>query len=40
MVAVFVQGPLWQFKGWPWQGNPVEIFARSMFFKVLVSIHF
>ena len=28
MVAVFVQGPAWQFKGWPWDGNPVEIFAR------------
>ena len=31
VVAVFVQGPLWQFKGWPWQGNPVEIFSRSRF---------
>ena len=29
VVAVFVQGPAWQFKGWPWEGNPVEIFARS-----------
>lgn len=29
VVAVFVQGPLWQFKGWPWAGNPVEIFSRS-----------
>lgn len=29
VVAVFVQGPAWQFKGWPWDGNPVEIFARS-----------
>ncbi|CAG2102011.1 unnamed protein product [Medioppia subpectinata] len=28
VVAVFVQGPAWQFKGWPWDGNPVEIFAR------------
>ena len=28
VVAVFVQGPAWQFKGWPWQGNPVEIFSR------------
>ncbi|KAF7496501.1 hypothetical protein SSS_03276 [Sarcoptes scabiei] len=28
VVAVFVQGPTWQFKGWPWNGNPVEIFAR------------
>ena len=30
VVAVFVQGPAWQFKGWPWNGNPVEIFSRSM----------
>ena len=29
MVAVFVQGPAWQFKGWPWEGNPTEIFSRS-----------
>ncbi|XP_022654088.1 parafibromin-like [Varroa jacobsoni] len=28
VAAVFVQGPTWQFKGWPWGGNPVEIFAR------------
>lgn len=28
VVAVFVQGPAWQFKGWPWNGNPVEIFSR------------
>lgn len=28
VVAVFVQGPAWQFKGWPWGGNPVEIFSR------------
>lgn len=28
VVAVFVQGPAWQFKGWPWGGSPVEIFAR------------
>ena len=31
MVAVFVQGPAWQFKGWPWDGNPTEIFSRSKF---------
>ena len=30
VVAVFVQGPAWQFKGWPWNGSPVEIFSRSM----------
>lgn len=29
VVAVFVMGPAWQFKGWPWTGNPVEIFAQS-----------
>lgn len=28
VVAVFVQGPAWQFKGWPWGGNPVDIFDR------------
>jgi len=28
VVAVFVQGPSWQFKGWPWGGSPVEIFSR------------
>jgi len=31
VVAVFVQGPAWQFKGWPWDSNPVEIFSRGMF---------
>lgn len=33
VVAVFVQGPAWQFKGWPWllpDGSPVDIFAKSM----------
>ena len=32
VVAVFAQGPAWQFKGWPWllsDGSPVDIFARS-----------
>lgn len=29
VVAVFVMGPAWQFKGWPWDGNPVEIFSQS-----------
>ncbi|XP_052789744.1 parafibromin-like [Mya arenaria] len=28
VVAVFVQGPAWQFKGWPWDGNPTEIFSK------------
>jgi parafibromin len=31
VVAVFVLGPQWQFKGWPWEGNPVEIFSKSKF---------
>lgn len=31
VVAVFVMGPTWQFKGWPWDGNPIEIFAKSKF---------
>lgn len=32
MVAVFVAGPTWQFKGWPGlssDGSPVDIFTRS-----------
>ena len=32
VVAVFVAGPTWQFKGWPGLGNdnsPVDIFTRS-----------
>ena len=32
-MAVFVQGPAWQFKGWPWllqDGSPVDIFSKSM----------
>ena len=32
VVAVFVAGPLWQFKGWPGvltDGSPVDIFTRS-----------
>ncbi|ODN06259.1 Parafibromin [Orchesella cincta] len=28
VVAVFVMGPAWQFKGWPWDGNPVDIFSK------------
>ena len=30
VVAVFVMGPAWQFKGYPYDGNPVEIFSKSM----------
>lgn len=33
VVAVFVMGPAWQFKGWPWDGNPVEIFSKSKSFE-------
>ena len=32
VVAVFVAGPAWQFKGWPGlaaDGSPVDIFTRS-----------
>ncbi|KAF0306116.1 Parafibromin [Amphibalanus amphitrite] len=32
VVAVFVMGPAWQFKGWPWDGNPVEIFTKVQAF--------
>lgn len=31
VAAVFLQGPSWQFKGWPWllpDGSPVEIFTK------------
>ena len=38
VVAVFVMGPAWQFKGWPWDGSPVEIFSKSKvkyFIKIL-----
>ncbi|XP_033642899.1 parafibromin-like isoform X1 [Asterias rubens] len=37
VVAVFVQGPAWQFKGWPWllsDGSPVDIFARIRGFHI------
>ncbi|XP_053210636.1 parafibromin-like [Panonychus citri] len=34
VVAVFVQGPAWQFKGWPWEGNPVDIFSRIKAFHI------
>lgn len=36
VVAVFVMGPAWQFKGWPWDGNPVEIFAKSMYNNIII----
>merc|ERR1739838_142514 len=37
VVAVFVQGPAWQFKGWPWissDGSPVEMFSKIQAFHV------
>ncbi|XP_076056090.1 cell division cycle 73 hyrax isoform X1 [Oratosquilla oratoria] len=34
VVAVFVMGPAWQFKGWPYDGNPVEIFNRICAFHI------
>ncbi|OQV25583.1 Parafibromin [Hypsibius exemplaris] len=34
VVAVFVQGAAWQFKGWPWNGNPVEIFEKIKAFHI------
>lgn len=39
VVAVFVFGPAWQFKGWPWDGNPVEIFSKSEL-KLLDELHY
>lgn len=36
VVAVFVMGPSWQFKGWPWDGNPVEIFTKGKNFVTLI----
>lgn len=32
VVAVFVMGQAWQFKGWPWEGNPTVIFSKSQSF--------
>ncbi|XP_045112686.1 parafibromin-like isoform X2 [Portunus trituberculatus] len=34
VVAVFAMGPAWQFKGWPNEGNPVEIFNRICAFHI------
>lgn len=34
VVAVFVHGPSWQFKGWPWLGtthDPNDIFMNGYF---------
>ncbi|ELK32347.1 Catenin alpha-3 [Myotis davidii] len=35
VMAVIVQGPAWQFKGWPWllpHGSPVDMFVKSKAF--------
>jgi len=34
VVAVFVMGQAWQFKGWPWNGNPTEIFSKICGFHI------
>ena len=34
VVAVFAMGPAWQFKEWPYNGNPVEIFNRICAFHI------
>jgi len=39
VVGVFVLGPTWQFKGWPWfnNGSPVEIFSKIQAFHIKYS---
>ena len=37
VAAVFVQGPTWQFKGWPWllpDGSPTDIFTKGWRFYI------
>ncbi|KAL7643864.1 UNVERIFIED_CONTAM: hypothetical protein RMT77_005870 [Armadillidium vulgare] len=34
VVAVFAIGPAWQFKGWPYDGNPVELFNKICAFHI------
>ena len=34
VVAVFVQGPAWQFKNWPFANNLVDMFSKSIFFSL------
>ncbi len=29
VIAVFITGPAWQFKSYPYDGNPVQIFSKS-----------
>lgn len=40
IVAVFVQGPAWQFKGWKYNQNPTEIFTRIRAFHLKVIFSF
>jgi len=40
VVAVFVIGPSWQFKGWPFNGNPAEIFSKSMYLTSFLTFIF
>ena len=37
VVAVFVQGPAWQFKGWPYT-SPVDIFSKSRVVILIIMI--
>lgn len=37
VVAVFVQGQAWQFKGWPISSDPAVIFSQSKNFNVDLS---
>merc|ERR1712002_1417269 len=34
VVAVFILGPAWQLKSWPWGGNPVDIFSNIKAFHI------
>lgn len=38
VVAVFVMGPAWQFKGWPLDGNPVDIFSKSKSYQYTIKL--
>lgn len=40
VVAVFVHGPAWQFKGWPvYGGNPVDIFSHSVYLYIYFLLY-
>ena len=38
VVAVFVMGQAWQVKGWPWDGNPTQIFSKGNILQVVLLI--